>query len=375
MIAEHIPKPTILIVGPLPPPCGGIATGVLNLLKSDLQKYFKLICIKNSTTRPSVKKGKIDFLNVVYFLGQFFRFIITMIFVRPQIVQIETSYGISFFKNSLFVVFSKILGRKIILSIYGGQADSFYNDLSPIGKKYVKYILFCCDKIRIEFKRREDFFVKKFGLPESKIIILPNAVHLEKSAEKDIKPVTEELNILFVGWLLEAKGVFDLLKGIEILKQKGYKLKIKIIGPEGRAGELKRVLDDVQNKDLINIVEVVGEKLSYEMRSFYSAADIYVLPTYAEGLPYAILEAMSCGLPIISTNVGALPEVIEEGVNGFLIEPGDIRALTEKIEILAKNKKIREEMGKNNYKKIENEYSIDCLVKKLANVYNILLLK
>lgn len=374
-MAKHPSKPTILIVGPIPPPCGGIATGVLNLLKSDLQKDFRLISIKNSTARPSAKKGKIDFLNVTYFLGQFFRFIITIIFVRPQIVQIEATYGVSFLKNSFFVILAKILGRKIILSLYGGQADSFYNNLPSIGKKYVKYILFCCDKIRIEFKQRKDFFVKKIGLVESKILILPNAVYLNEPPMKDIKPTEEELNLLFVGWLLKEKGVFDLLKGIEILKQKSYKFKIKIVGPEGRVGELKRVLDDIQKRNLINIVEVTGEKPSYEMESFYSNADIFILPSYTEGLPYAILEAMSYKLPIISTNIGALPEVIEEGVNGFLIEPGNVKTLTEKIEILAKNKKLREKMGKNNYEKMKNEYSVDHLVKKLTNVYNILLLK
>lgn len=375
MIAKHLFKPTILIVGPLPPPYGGIATAVSNFLKSDLQKYFKLICIKNSTNRPSVKKGKIDFLNVAYFLGQIFRFIIIIIFVRPRIVQIEATYGISFLKNSLFVILSKILGRKIILSIYGGQADNFYNNLPPIGKKYVKFILLCCHKIKVEFKRGKKFFVEKFGLPESKIFILPNAVYLNKIPDENVKPTEKELNLLFVGWILKEKGIFDLLKGIEILKQKGYKFKVKIVGPEGKEGELKKVLDEIQKRNLIDIVEVTGKKSSYELQNFYSDADIFILPSYAEGLPYVILEAMSYKLPIVSTRVGALPEVIEEGANGFLVEPGNIKALTEKIEILAKNKNLREEIGRNNYEKIKNEYSMDHLVKKLANIYNILLLK
>jgi len=100
---------------------------------------------------------------------------------------------------------------------------------------------------------------------------------------------------------------------------------------------------------------------------------VFLLPSYFEGLPYTILEAMAHGLPVIATNVGAIPEVIEEGINGFLINPGDIDDLTKKIKTLITNKALIEEIGKNNRRKIADKYSMDKQVENYKNLYTSLL--
>lgn len=373
MTIVNSPKIKILIIGPLPPPPGGIATNVQNLLQSDLRKYFRLICMKNSTARATDKKGRLDLLNIIYFLQNVLKLFGIMFYVRPSIVQIETSSGISFLKNSIFVIIAKIFRRKIILNIYGGGVEKFYKNLSLIGKRYVKFIFLCCRSIKVEYEQRKNFLANEIGVPERRIFVLTNAVYLNQITSKNAKTAKEEFKLLFVGWIWRHKGIFDLINSIEILKQKGYKIKIDVVGPQVNKEESANVLNAIRSKDLTEEVKIIGEKTSNEVQAFYSNADIFILPSYVEGFPYVILEAMSWGLPIVSSKIGAIPDVITDWINGFLIEPGDSLALIEKIEVLINNAKLRNEIGMNNYKKIESEYSMDTVVKKLTELYNILL--
>ena len=106
-----------------------------------------------------------------------------------------------------------------------------------------------------------------------------------------------------------------------------------------------------------------------EKNELYMGCDIFLLPTYAEGLPNALLEAMSFGLPVITTPVGAIPEVIKDGENGFLIDPGDAKALSDRIITLIEDPGLRETMGKNNIKSINTEFAQEKMIEKIDRIY------
>ena len=101
-----------------------------------------------------------------------------------------------------------------------------------------------------------------------------------------------------------------------------------------------------------------------------TSPDIYILPSPAEGLPISILEAMSAGLAVISTNVGAIPEVIENGVNGYLIEKGDYKNLAEKILTLANNRELLDTMSLNNSEKVKRTYDLNKVISKMDDLYD-----
>jgi len=109
------------------------------------------------------------------------------------------------------------------------------------------------------------------------------------------------------------------------------------------------------------------------MDDYYKHADIFVLPSYNEGLPMSILEAGSFGLPVISTPVGGIPEVIEDGVNGYLIEPGDIEALKDRLLLLANGPELREKMGKNLKILIGEKFNEKKMVNQINFIYQELL--
>jgi glycosyltransferase involved in cell wall biosynthesis len=117
----------------------------------------------------------------------------------------------------------------------------------------------------------------------------------------------------------------------------------------------------------------VGAKKYDEIPVWMSAADILVLPSYSEGLPNVVMEALSCGTPAIVTDVGGCPEVVKDGETGFVVPVGDVEALTDKIEYLLDNEDMREMMGKLGREDMSERYGRKNVINKLKGVYESLI--
>jgi len=368
-------KPRILLVGPLPPPAGGIATVVSDLLKSQLTKDFKIVHVDNSTKRPVNKKGKIDFLNVLCFIGQLFSFLGKLIYYRPHMVQIETSSGISFLKNSMFILLAKLAHRKIVISIHGsGQRFiEHYRAFPTIARTATRFLLSQCDAVRVLSEQWVNDFLSEFGLKKDIVWAIPNGVRIEDLQGKPSSARDSEgLTLLYVGWVGAEKGVFDLLESMSLLVDRGCDFNLFIVGPEIAPGDLDKTKEIVTQRRLNDRVKVLGERSRGEVLAYYRNSDIFVLPSYTEGLPMTVLEAMGSGLPVISTSVGAIPEVVEDGINGFLLKPGDINGLASSVQRLARDAGLRKQMGTRNKGKIRDQYSLEALVMAFKEMYRYL---
>ena len=167
----------------------------------------------------------------------------------------------------------------------------------------------------------------------------------------------------FLGSISKEKGVLDILKAMPIVTKK---IDDCIFAFAGRDEE--GIFNDrhiASNRHLCFLGELYGE----QKFKFLFSSDIFLLPSYIEGLSIALLEAMSVGLPIIATPVGAIPEVIRESVNGFLIPTGNTLRLANRIIKLALDKDLRRKMGVNNIKKVREEYDFRIIANKLHQIY------
>jgi len=144
---------------------------------------------------------------------------------------------------------------------------------------------------------------------------------------------------------------------------------VHLAGFEKEPGQLKAVADRVTQGTCGSVIRVLGCLTGKAKEEVLAAADCLVLPSYAEGLPIAILEAMAHGIPVIATTVGAIPEVITDGEQGFLIEPGDVQALTECMLKLSNDPELRKTMGLAARRRVEEEFSIDTMVERVMAVY------
>ncbi len=184
---------------------------------------------------------------------------------------------------------------------------------------------------------------QQFKLDPDKIVMNMEGIEISRfgSIKAEAHPVG---TILFVGRQVRHKGVPLLLEAASRLKQRGSKFKVVIVGDGQDWQEFKELAKKLNAED---IVSFAGAVRNLEIVPYYQNASFFVLPSSLEGSPVVIMEAMASGLPVISTKVSGIPDMITDGYNGFLIDPGDVDALTEKIEYFLSNPDKVREMGQN----------------------------
>ena len=144
--------------------------------------------------------------------------------------------------------------------------------------------------------------------------------------------------LLFVGRLAMAKGLPILLESLSVLKQQHPDILLTVVGDDPDRQKLEQITDKL---GLSGNVNYVGYKSQGEVRDYLQQTDVFVLPSFAEGVPVVLMEAMASGVPVVATQVGGVSELVDSGVNGYLVPPSDVAALTEHIEKLLNDHKLR----------------------------------
>jgi len=203
-------------------------------------------------------------------------------------------------------------------------------------------------------------------------IVIPNGVDTSRFSRLSKKAARAELNIkegeqvvIFVGSLISVKGVEYLVEAKNTAIQHFPEARLLLVGD----GEGRQKLEALVTKlNLEKGVSFVG-KVAYErVPGYLVASDLFVLPSLSEGFPNVVLEAMAAGLPVVTTNVRGLPEIVKDGENGFVVEPQNPRQLVEKIALLLDNNELRQKISANNKRKAE-QYSWEAVVDRLEKVY------
>lgn len=253
-----------------------------------------------------------------------------------RIVHIHTSYGISFRRAANYVAIAKALGRRTVVHVHGSMFESY----SLGHRKLVDKVFGSTDAIIALSEWWRDFFVDKLGADRYKITVLPNIMatpRMESLPYRDGDPV----KALFMGELGPRKGFFDLLDAMAMSRRKlEGRLKL-LVGGGGDVDGFKQKVKDLQLDDM---VDFRGWVLADDKARMLAEAQLIVLPSYNEGLPIFILEGMAQGLPVVSTTVGGIPEVVDDQ-NGALITPGDKQALADALCRLSADAELRKRMG------------------------------
>ncbi|MEW4272107.1 glycosyltransferase family 4 protein [Priestia megaterium] len=349
-------KPKILVIGSSLKDKGGIVTVIKNIEESSINNDYHIKRIETYITGSIIKRVSI-------FVLALFRLIYSLISFRPNVVHIHMSEKGSFYRKSIILLISKFFNKRVILHIHSASFDEFYH-ANELQKRFIKFILNKADKLIVLSKQWEKYYSNI--VPHTKVAVLYNGVY---SVNKKFKRESETPVGLFLGRLGERKGTYDLLDSIKKLKENGVSGKFYFAGD----GEIEQVKQLIQEYELNEIVTVLGWVNSTQINDLLKQVDFLVLPSYNEGLPMAILEAMNFGLPIISTYVGGIPEVITNDDNGYLINPGEIDDLTKALTSLIENKDLRIEMGEKNRDIILKRFDIQSLMNDLSNIYSALL--
>lgn len=219
--------------------------------------------------------------------------------------------------------------------------------------------------------------ISQNGLQPSRVKTLYNGVdihELDTLAEQRptgavFQRAPDEVLLLFVGRLVPQKGLSDLIQSLAMLPD-DIPWRLAIVGD----GPLKTaLLDQTRNSGLDARVDFLGARSWSDVPGILSASDVFVHPSRWEGLGLSIVEASACRLPVVATNVGGIPEVVENGVSGTLVEPGDTEALCSAITELVQNRDLRREMGEAGRQIVEEKFDINRIALELKHMYEELL--
>ncbi|MGB3296751.1 MAG: glycosyltransferase [Phormidesmis sp.] len=190
----------------------------------------------------------------------------------------------------------------------------------------------------------------------------PQTFAQKPSSEEAIEKSFSPLQLLFVGRLAAAKGLPVLLQSLVVLKLKNLDVRLTVIGDGEDRAELE---SQVEALGLETCVNFVGYQSSDAVRGYLQAADVFVMSSFAEGVPVVLMEAMMAGVPVVATQVGGVSELVEEGVNGFLVPPSDVQTLTERIRCLLADGDLRRRLGAQGRLKVSEDFNIYSEAKKL----------
>jgi glycosyltransferase involved in cell wall biosynthesis len=367
-------------VGPTPPTVGGISTFITSLIESDLRKEYDLQIFSTNRllsrrlsffTKGLSVNGEIDIFcqlaNFFYTMQHLMFFPLRVLLQRPHLVHINTPSYWSFWENIAYVFFSKMVGIPVLLHIHGGEFDKFYSNGNSLQKNFIRLAMNLPEEVVALSTFWKLFFEEKIGV-QTKVVVINNFVSAPKYSSKDVDEYERErrVEVLFFGGTdARRKGIFTLISAIPKVLQGFFNVHFTLVC-KNDFESIKRIIKVSQIEKAVSVFSQISE--TEKIRLLHDS-DIFVLPTFSEGLPIALLEAMAVGLPIISTPVGSIPEVVHEGENGYLIEPGNFEELAKKIIFLSSSVKIRKKMALNNKAKILAQYDQCLIIKLLADEY------
>lgn len=192
-----------------------------------------------------------------------------------------------------------------------------------------------------------------------------NAVNV-KEFENTLKITRKENRILYLGWYVKSKGVYDLVDSIEILVKKNLDIELFLYGTK----EIQNLRKYVKQKKLNHIIKVHGWANYEEKIQAFHEATIFVLPSYTEGVPNVILEAMATKTPIISTNVGGIKELLVHNHNAMFTEVANPYDLSVKIELFLEKTELRKKLACQAYMDVVNNYDIKIIKHKFKKIIN-----
>lgn len=368
----------VLIVGVVLKSYGGHTRFVEALMNSGLPYKFVLFDPgrppkdHSKSQRPSYRDifdaGIMrTILGVAITLYHMLVFPLVLLKERPQVVHFAGGGFWRFWEYAIYIQLCRLCRIKTIYH-WLANFDDWYGLSGQRSRHLIKRIMEQVDR-HIVLSKLDKKCVDSIS-PKDNVHFLPGGISssfITQLYDQTLPAKLEEICILFIGGRDPArKGIFDILKAYSIVVRNEQNTRLILTG----GGNVEDAIKKSAGKDVMPYLSFLGYVSESQKIDLYKSADMLLLPSCQEGLPYVVLEAMAAGLPVISTYVGGIPDVIEDNVNGFLIQPGDYEALAERILFLNRDQNLRKRISQANREKILKQYSEEAIIQRLGQIYD-----
>ena len=337
---------------------GGMWTVVENYLQnSDFCEKTQLLYMPTASAGSKARR-------IVIFLKGLLRIRKALKSGQYDIVHLHLSERGSLTRKRIIQDMAHKAGCKTILHMHGADFEDWYRSCAPGEQQHIRDVISAANKVLIlgEYWRQ---FIGSLMTDQNRLEVLYNAVPVPKASSFS----TDSKDIMFLGALIERKGIFDLIRAYAGIKDKlpaGCKL-VLCGSADQEAMDAAHALATKERVD--DVIEWKGWITPEARNAVMDKAAVNVLPSYREGLPMTILETMAGGIPNITTNVAAIPEAIEDNVNGVLIAPGDAVGLAAALLNLLTDDETRQRYSQVGLTIMRARFSLDAHIDHLLDIY------
>jgi glycosyltransferase involved in cell wall biosynthesis len=356
----------ILLFVKVPPPITGATLMNQQVYESVLLRTAFLIrAIPISYMKKLDEMGKWQFGKLLKIIEIFVKLFYELVFYRPRFVYFQISpHGYAFYRDLLFITLIKLFRVKILYHLHGKGMKEHVKSKKKHrlytfafrGEDVICLSVLLKDDIDDFFKGK--IYIVNNGIPDVHIV----------NRNKEEKPEPKKIRILYLSNLIRSKGILDFIDALEILKNQGVSYRAEIVGTEADV-TIEELQGLIAQKNLEAYVIYHGSKYGKEKDEIIAYSNILVFPTKNDVWGNVILEAMQFSVPVIATIEGAIPEIVDDGITGYLVEKNAPQQIAEKLRFLIDNPEQRIAMGKAGKKKFEEKYTLAIFEQNMKNVF------
>lgn len=355
-------RPVVVILGPHRAAVSGVSTHVNLLMESALGEDFELVHFQVG----SEGRRENAFTRLLRLLLSPFAFAATVIFRHASIVHLNTSLNRAYWRDLLYLFVAKAFGARVVYQVHGGALPQAFFESSRTLTAFLRWTLRVPDVVVVlaqcELEAYREF------VPEQAVVALPNGIDCRPfDGVPTVRSIPDTpIKLIYIGRIAREKGLYETLQAVRLAHELGVDARLVVAGSGTEEPRLKRY---AQALGISPRVTYAGPVFGVDKVKLLAGADVMVLASYSEGLPYALLEAMAAGIPVIATAVGAIPDVVADGTHGFLVPPHDGKAIAEALAVLAGDRERLSWMSRACRRRIRAAFSIERLASELALHY------
>lgn len=302
----------IVMIGTSPDTQGGISAVINAYRSAGLFERWPIVHLHSHVDGPSWRKLAVALAATVRFAG-------LLLARRVCLAHLHVASNASFWRKTIFVALARLAACPVVFHLHGGGFIDFYEKESGLlARRLIRIVLNSADCIVVVTSHWADELSRI--TTNRKIVVIPNPAPMPKTT---LTAQRKNEQLLYLGRLCATKGTDDLLEAFVLVKHR-FPAAALVLGGDG---DRERLRSKARSLGISASVHMVGWITGKAKETLLVESSIFVLPSYVEGLPMGVLEAMSYGLPVVATRVGGLADVIEHGVDGVLVSPGRVDEL------------------------------------------------
>jgi len=356
-------RKSVLLFGPSLGAVSGVSTHLNQLFASSLAGEFDLrhflVGREGRVESPAARLFRFAFSPVLlaaYLLKS-----------RPDIVHLNTSINRKAFWRDLgYLLVARTLRRRTVYQVHGGELPEDFAGHKPLRMALLRWVLNMPQAV-VVLAQCEKTAYRRF-VPATRVEVIPNAIDIDVSRQIAPRAITAApLHIVYVGRLARTKGIFEILEAVRLLQDRGTAVRVTLAGDGEEAVALEALASRL---GIAQRIDFAGPLFGDDKNRLWASADVFAFPTFhSEGLPYALLECMAFGVVPITTAVAAIPDVMQDGVHGYLIPSKDPPALADAIARLDADRTTLQRLSAASQQRIREHYTLERMAGEFRALY------